>query len=139
MKKTPSLLKRFEISAGVLGHLLLVAFGVMVLIVMCYQYWYGEFGHRALAQLNNELAEQQRINTKQQEANNLLRADIHDLKTTLVAVEGHARTDLGFVKSDEIFVQLSTSPVVYGAADTAVSADDVIEPTQSLDRAENTP
>lgn len=126
--------KQHKISAGVLGHLLLIALGVVVLTALQYQYWYGEFGRNALAELTNEFNEQQRINAKQQAVNDVLRADVNDLKTKLVAVEEHARTDLGLIKPGEIFVQLSTSPVVYGQTSTTSNPDDVIEPSEDFEQ-----
>lgn len=134
VKKTPpQSLPKHKVSARVLGHLLLIAFGVVVLTVLQYQYWYGEFGYHALSKLNNELSEQQRLNAKQQAANDALRADVHDLKTKLVAVEAHARTDLGLIKPGETFVRLSTSPVIYDKAPSTTNPDDVIEPSEGFE------
>lgn len=57
--------------------------------------------------------EQQYINGEQQKANQVLLADVDDLKNGLEAVEEHARSDLGLIKSGETFVQMSTASSVY--------------------------
>lgn len=94
-------------------QILMVLFAIFVLIVLQYQYWFGENGNRALIQLRKQISEQQFINDEQQKANQILMADVKDLKNGLEAVEEHARSDLGLIKSGETFVQMSTSPNVY--------------------------
>lgn len=99
-------------SPAFLGYLLLIIFGAVVLAGLQHQYWYGEFGHHAFDELNNELAKQQKINATQQAVNDTLRADVRDLKSGLGAIEEHARLDLGLIKSGETFVELSVAPMV---------------------------
>jgi cell division protein FtsB len=53
------------------------------------------------------------LNDNQVAANNLLRTDVQDLKTGLEAVEEHARLDLGLIKPNETFVQVSTAPTTH--------------------------
>lgn len=74
-----------------------------------YQYWYGENGRYELDRLKKELAVQLDMNQQQQQINNRLMADVRDLKTGLVAVEEHARVDLGLIRAGEIFVQITDS------------------------------
>ena len=92
------------LSPTFLGYLLLIVFGVVVLVGLQHQYWYGEFGH--------ELSRQQKINATAQAVNDTFRADIRDLKSGLSAIEEHARLDLGLIKSGETFVELSVAPVI---------------------------
>lgn len=95
------------------SQFLLLIVAIAVLLGLQYQYWLGENGHSQYQDLLTEIAQQQRINDNQLAANNVLRADVHDLKTGLEAVEEHARLDLGLIKPNETFVQISTAPTTH--------------------------
>lgn len=128
------------ISPKLRGYLLLIVFASIMLLLLQHQYWYGEFGNQSLTKLTQQIQEQQRLNTKQQTTNDILRADIADLKSGLTAIEEHARLDFGFIKPNEIFVQTSTAPTVYDeSSQEKVSADDVIEPNQEFDESSQFP
>lgn len=90
-------------------QMLMLLFAMLILMALQYQYWFGENGNRALVQLKKEVAEQKFINDEQQKSNEILIADVKDLKNGLEAVEEHARSDLGLIKSGETFVQMSTA------------------------------
>lgn len=94
-------------------QLIMIIFAILVLLALQYQYWFGTNGHSDLAKLKKQVAEQAYINNEQQKANQVLLADVKDLKNGLEAVEEHARSDLGLIKSGETFVQMSTAPTVY--------------------------
>lgn len=111
-------------------QMLMLIFAILVLVGLQYQYWFGENGNRELQLLKKQIAEQQYINNEQLKANQVLLADVKDLKNGLEAVEEHARADLGLIKSGETFVQLSTAPNVYDETnqfsqnvDNPISAD----------------
>lgn len=95
------------------SQFILLALAVAVLLGLQYQYWLGENGHVARSQLLAQIDNQQQSNDNQVAANNLLRTDVHDLKTGLEAVEEHARLDLGLIKPNETFVQVSTAPTTH--------------------------
>lgn len=101
-----------KISPVFLGYFMLMLFGALLLWALQRQYWHGEFGHHALAKLNDELVKQQRLNAIQRSTNDALRADVRDLKSGLGAIEEHARLDLGLIKSGETFVELSVAPTI---------------------------
>lgn len=101
-----------NVSPVFLGYLALIIFGVVVLVALQHQYWYGEFGRYEFAKLNAEVASWQRLNASQQVKNNALKAEVKDLKSGLGAIEEHARLELGLIKSGETFVELSTAPVI---------------------------
>lgn len=101
-----------KISPVFLGYLVLIIFGMVVLIALQHQYWYGEFGRYEFAKLNAEVVSQQRLNASQQVKNNALKAEVKDLKSGLGAIEEHARLELGLIKSGETFVELSASPII---------------------------
>lgn len=96
-------------------QLLMIMFATIVFLALQYQYWFGSNGHRDLRELNKQVSEQEYINSEQQKANQVLFADIKDLKNGVEAVEEHARVDLGLIKSGETFVQMSTADNVYSA------------------------
>lgn len=95
------------------GYILAIAIAAVILAMMQYQYWYGEYGHANLAEIKSQLAEQTRLNQEQSYKNSILLADVKDLKSGLSAIEEHARLDLGLIKRGETFVQLSNAPITY--------------------------
>ncbi|MGE6439906.1 septum formation initiator family protein, partial [Psychrobacter sp. NPDC078370] len=95
------------------SQFILLALAVAVLLGLQYQYWLGENGRFEHNKLTAQIEEQQRLNDNQVAANNLLRTDVQDLKTGLEAVEEHARLDLGLIKPNETFVQVSTAPTTH--------------------------
>lgn len=95
------------------SQFILFALAVAVLLGLQYQYWLGENGRFERDKLLAEISQQQQSNDNQVAANTLLRTDVHDLKTGLEAVEEHARLDLGLIKPNETFVQISTAPITH--------------------------
>ncbi len=79
--------------------------GLLVLIHA--QLWLGRGSLPQVAQLQNELNLQQRHNQQAQMANGQLAAEVRDLKEGLEMVEEKARMELGMVKANEIYVQIS--------------------------------
>jgi cell division protein FtsB len=70
--------------------------------------WFGKGGVPRVMELQAKLAEQKAANEVARARNAQLDAEVRDLKEGLEMVEEKARYDLGMVKPDEIFVQLST-------------------------------
>lgn len=96
--------------ATFVGQTVFILAVFFVALFLVRHYYYGENGQMALLALKQELADQQAINARQVEENARLKADIHDLKTGLVATEEHARVTLGLIKPNEIFVQVLQVP-----------------------------
>ena len=71
--------------------------------------WFGRGGVPRMMDLRAKLAEQQATNQSDRARNAQLAAEVSDLKEGLEMVEEKARYELGMVKPDEIFVQLSAS------------------------------
>lgn len=87
--------------------------GVLCLVIgrLGYLYYYGETGARAVRALNTQIVAQDALNQKMRLDNAHLLADIEDLKSGLLAIEEHARLDLGLIKTGEIFVMVGeTAP-----------------------------
>jgi cell division protein FtsB len=57
--------------------------------------------------LNHQIEAQKKINTDNQIRNNVLNAEVSDLKQGFSAIEERARNELGMIKQDEIFFQVT--------------------------------
>ena len=90
-----------------MGRRLIPAILVTLLLVLHAQLWLGRGSLPKVAQLRMQLAEQNQRNSAAQLANNQLAAELRDLKEGLEMVEEKARSELGMVKANEIFVQIS--------------------------------
>ena len=123
------------------GYILAIVIAAVILAIMQYQYWYGEYGHANLAEVKSQLAEQTRLNQEQSYKNSILLADVKDLKSGLSAIEEHARLDLCLIKRGETFVQLSNAPITYSRqplpeVQTDVEAVDAIPEPAVSDQAQ---
>jgi cell division protein FtsB len=80
---------------------------ITLLVVLHAQLWFGRGSLSKVAQLRTELA-QEDLRTKQAlQIYNQLEAEVRDLKEGLDMVEEKARTELGMIKANEIYVQIS--------------------------------
>ncbi len=91
-------------------HLVPAALFVLLLILQA-QLWFGRGSIPAVARLTEQLTAQHQHNQQAQLANDRLAAEVRDLKEGLEMVEEKARLELGMVKPNEIFVQVSQAPV----------------------------
>jgi cell division protein FtsB len=57
--------------------------------------------------LNQQIQIQKNTNTDNQIRNNVLNAEVSDLKQGFSAIEERARNELGMIKQDEIFFQVT--------------------------------
>lgn len=80
---------------------------VLLLLILQWQLWTGRGSVRDVAQLKDNLAEQKDHNTKAALANERLNSEVKDLKEGLEMVEERARQELGMVKPNEVFVQIT--------------------------------
>lgn len=69
--------------------------------------WFGRSSIPYTMTLRTQLAAQQAANDEARERNARLEAEVSDLKEGLEMVEEKARAELGMVKPDEVFVQLT--------------------------------
>ena len=70
--------------------------------------WFGKGGVPHVMELSTKLREQKAANDAARQRNAQMLAEVRDLKEGLEMVEEKARFELGMVKPDEIFVQVST-------------------------------
>ena len=94
-----------------------------------YQFWLGEGGYLPHQALTQQITQQAEVNDELKERNRILAAEVYDLKNGAEAIEEHARLDLGLVKPNETFVQMSTISSRYKAI--------YINPNAKVDTATN--
>lgn len=80
---------------------------VLLLLLVQWQLWTGRGSVRDVAQLQEKLAEQKEANAKAALNNERLASEVNDLKEGLEMVEERARQELGMVKPNEVFVQIT--------------------------------
>ena len=80
------------------------AFLILLLVVVHAQLWFGRGSVGAVSTLQQKLDAQKAANAQAQQANERLANEVRDLKEGLEMVEEKARSELGMVKPNEIFV-----------------------------------
>lgn len=75
-------------------------------VVLQVRLWSGDNGIAELRELRQDIERQQATNQQLAQRNQLLHADIHDLRNAQDAVEERARNELGLIKQDETFFRL---------------------------------
>ena len=78
-----------------------------LLAVVHAQLWFGRGSVGNVAALERRLQEQKAHNAQSQQVNERLASEVRDLKEGLDMVEEKARSELGMVKPNEIFVQIA--------------------------------
>ena len=80
---------------------------IALLVVFHAQLWTGRGSIPNVQEMQQRLIDQQAKNLKSQTSNDQLAAEVRDLKEGLEMVEEKARSELGMVKPNEIFVQVN--------------------------------
>lgn len=80
---------------------------VLLLAILQWQLWTGRGSVRDVAQLRDKLALQKEANARATLSNERLASEVSDLKEGLEMVEERARAELGMVKPNEVFVQIT--------------------------------
>jgi cell division protein FtsB len=83
---------------------------VGLLVVVHGQMWFGRGSLTQVQELRNELATQKQANELSRQQNEQLANEVRDLREGLEMVEEKARSELGMVKPNEIFVQIQRKP-----------------------------
>jgi cell division protein FtsB len=87
-----------------------IAFLLLVLLIAVqYPLWFGKGGWLKVIELKRSLAAERQSNDQLRARNAALDAEVRDLKTGHQAIEERARSELGMIKKDEIFVQVVPS------------------------------
>lgn len=80
---------------------------VALLVLIQYPLWLGKGGWLRVWELDRQLLAQNQTNARLLERNRALEGEVRDLKQGTGAIEERARYELGMMKPDEIFVQVS--------------------------------
>jgi cell division protein FtsB len=83
--------------------------GVFAALILAIQHplWLGKGGWLRVWEVDRQLDAQQAKNAQLETRNNALAAEVKDLKQGHEAIEERARYELGMVKNDEVFFQVS--------------------------------
>ena len=76
-------------------------------IYLQYTLWFAAGGVRDVDRLRRALAEQHEQIAQLRDRNRALAAEVQDLKQGLEAIEERARSEMGMIKGDEVFFQIS--------------------------------
>lgn len=90
-----------------MGNRLVPAILIALLLLFQAQLWMGRGSIPSVKDMQRRLDEQIEKNAKAQAANDQASAEVRDLKEGLEMVEEKARSELGMVKPNEIFVQVN--------------------------------
>lgn len=90
-----------------MGNRFVPAILVALLILFHAQLWNGRGSLPSVREMQQQLDEQVAKNLQLQAGNDQLAAEVKDLQEGLEMVEEKARSELGMVKPNEIFVQIT--------------------------------
>ena len=90
-----------------MGNRIVPAILVLLLALFHAQLWMGRGSVPSVREMQHRLDEQIAKNTQAQLSNDQLAAEVKDLQEGLDMVEEKARSELGMVKPNEIFVQIT--------------------------------
>lgn len=82
---------------------------IALIALLQYPLWYGKGSWLRVWELDKEVKAARQTNHELQNRNTILEAEVNDLKQGFDAIEERARSELGMIKQDEIFFQISKS------------------------------
>lgn len=85
---------------------LFVLFLIAIFIILQYQLWIDRDGVRKLVHLSDRIEDQTEKNQQLYERNEVLAAEVEDLKSGFDAIEERARMELGMIREGETFFQV---------------------------------
>ena len=88
---------------------IMIAITVLILLLQ-YRLWFSHDGLPSLLRLHHAVEKQRQDNAKLAERNQVLAAEVKDLKSGLDALEERARSELGMIKPGETFFQIVEQP-----------------------------
>ena len=87
-----------------------VLFLIFAFLFLQYQLWIDHDGMRKVIHLSDSIEQQQETNQNLFERNEVLAAEVEDLKSGYDAIEERARMELGMIRQDETFFQVIETP-----------------------------
>ena len=89
-----------------MGNRLVPAILIALLLIVHAQLWFGRGSVGSVSAMQRKLDAQKAANVQAQQENERLASEVRDLKEGLEIVEEKARSELGMVKPNEIFVNV---------------------------------
>ena len=90
-----------------MAHRVVPALLIALLMAVHAQLWFGRGSVPTVARMQEQLDAQHKSNAQAQLRNDRLAAEVRDLQEGLDMVEEKARSELGMVKPNEIYVQIT--------------------------------
>tara|TARA_B110000003_G_scaffold75595_1_gene77193 strand:- start:3379 stop:3657 length:279 start_codon:yes stop_codon:yes gene_type:complete len=78
----------------------------LLITLIQYPLWFADGGFLTVIKKNKEIKVQQKINLRLKKENDVLTAEIKDLKKGTKVFEERAREELGMIKEGEVFFQI---------------------------------
>ena len=87
---------------------ILLLLGVLAVLLAWLQYrmWFGKGGRNEVDALQQQVAQQAYANSGLKQRNDVLAAEVKDLKSGEAAIEERARSELGMIKPGETFYRV---------------------------------
>ncbi|MBE2894428.1 cell division protein FtsB [Spirabiliibacterium falconis] len=84
---------------------------ILIALVALFQYsfWFGKNGYMEYTAVQHEIAQREQENTQLSQRNQLIIAEIKDLKEGVDAIEERARLEHDMIKPNEVFYRLVKS------------------------------
>ncbi len=83
---------------------------VVLIALLQYPLWLGKGSWLRVWELSRKVEQQQEKNNTLKARNEMLNAEVSDLKSGKAAIEELARSELGMIKQDEVFFQVVGTP-----------------------------
>jgi cell division protein FtsB len=77
-----------------------------LIALLQYPLWFGESGWLRLLSSGRVVDEQRQLNEKLRQRNAVLKAEVLNLKQGKDAMEERARSELGMIRPDEVYVRI---------------------------------
>lgn len=90
-----------------MGNRIIPVILIALLAVVHAQLWFGRGSVASVNEMQRKLDAQKAANEQARLANERLAAEVRDLKEGMEMVEEKARTELGMIKPNEIYVQFT--------------------------------
>ncbi len=84
-----------------------IAILFLLLMVLQFRLWVGDSSVREVWRLQTAVEQQQQENRRLKARNQALEAEVNDLKQGVEAIEERARSELGMIKKNETFYQVT--------------------------------
>ncbi len=79
---------------------------ILLILLLQYPLWFGDSGWLKILSDNRKVEAQRQLNEKLRQRNAVYAAEVQDLKQGKDAIEERARSELGMIRPDEVYVRL---------------------------------